>query len=269
MLKHILLGFACSMSVVGYTEVKVSDTFIEQTVVCEPKVRVLLLNESTTALIESKGAYRVYVDNALVYTSAQGIRCAAHALYDGIRWGQNFSKAHCLKIEPVDSGALLFVNGIQYQGALYIHKTDRNCIIVTNELTVEDYLKSVLSIKYLRELDKEALSACVILERTALYERLLARSSQNFWHVTAEEDHYAGYGATKQFYGVEEAVEWTSRLIVDNPDGLIIDAEGLIKANVDRLAVEGYNARQILERFYKDADFVVIESWEEERSDLS
>ncbi|WP_139414304.1 SpoIID/LytB domain-containing protein [Chlamydia abortus] len=268
-LKYILLGLSFSMGIAGYTEVKVSDTFTVQPIVSEPKIRVLLLNESTTALIEAKGPYRLYGDNTLLQHSPHGLRCAAHALYGGVRWGENFPGVQCLKIEPIDDSASLFVNGLQYKGALYIHKTDKHCILVTNELTVEEYLKSILSTKYLKELDKEALSACVILERTALYERLLAKNPQDFWHVTGDEDNYCGYGATKQFYGVEEAVDWTSRLIVDNPEGLIIDADGLLKASVDRLAIEGYNARQILEKFYKNADFVVIESWNDEANEIS
>ena len=133
-----------------------------------------------------------------------------------------------------------------------------------NELAVEDYLKSILSVKYLKELDKEALSACVILERTALYERLLAGNSNNFWHVNAQDDCYGGFGVTSQFYGVEEAVDWTSRLVLDNPEGLVFNADYLLQENVGRLAIEGYNARQILEKFYKDAELVVIESWEDD-----
>ncbi|ANG66434.1 SpoIID/LytB domain-containing protein [Chlamydia gallinacea] len=267
--KYVLLSLSLSIGASSYAEVKVSDAFVEQSMVSEPKIRVLLLDESTTALIEAKGPYRLYGDNVLLQTASQGLRCAAHALYGGVRWGENFSGVQCLKIEPIEDTALLFVNGLQYKGALYIYKTERNCIVITNELTVEEYLKSILSTKYLKELDKEALSACVILERTALYERLLSKNPQTFWHVTAEEDHYFGYGATKQFYGVEDAVDWTARLIVDNPEGLIIDADGLLQANVDRLAVEGYNARQILEKFYKNADFVVIESWSNDVADMS
>lgn len=102
------------------------------------------------------------------------------------------------------------------------------------------------------------------LERTALYERLLAGNSHSFWHVNAQEDRYGGFGVTSQFYGVEEAVDWTSRLVLDNPEGLVFNADYLLRANVDHLAIEGYNARQILEKFYKDADLVVIESWEDD-----
>lgn len=251
------------LSVASYAEVKVSDAFVAHTI-AEPKIRVLLLDDNTTALIEAKGGYRVYGDNLLLLTASQGQRCAAHALYGGIRWGDSFPDVHCLKIEPSDQTASLFVNGIQYQGALYVRKTQKNCITVVNEVTVEDYLKSTLSVKYLKELDKEALSACVILERTALYERLLAKEPQAFWHVTLDEDHYGGYGITRQSFGVEEAVDWTSRLVLDNPEGLTVDADALLKTNVDRFAIEGCNARQILEQFYKDADFVVIESWSEE-----
>ncbi|EPP37491.1 hypothetical protein BOKEGFJH_00208 [Chlamydia avium] len=266
--KYILLGLSFSIGASSYAEVKVSDAFVEQPIVSEPKIRVLILNESTTALVEAKGAYRLYGDNTLLQSTSQGLRCAAHALYGGVRWGENFPGVQCLKVEPIEDSASLFVNGLQYKGVLYICKTEKNCIIVINELTIEEYLKSVLSMKYLKELDKEALSACVILERTALYERLLAKDPQTFWHITADEDHYFGYGMTKQFYGVEDAVDWTSRLIVDNPEGLIIDADGLLQANVDRLAVEGYNARQILEKFYKDADFVVIESWSDDLEEI-
>ncbi|ANH79122.1 SpoIID/LytB domain-containing protein [Candidatus Chlamydia sanziniae] len=262
--KHILIGLSLAINIIGYAEVKVSDTFIKQDVLAEPKVRVLLLRESTTALIEAKGAYRVYGDNVLLQTAAQGQRCAVHALYEGIRWGEHYPGVQCLKIEPAEVTASLFLNGIQYQGSLYIHQTADHCIRISNEVTIEDYLKSVLSIKYLRELDKEALSACVILERTALYEKLLAKNPQNFFHLKAEEEGYAGFGVTKQFYGVEEAVDWTARLVIDSPEGLVVDADSLLKSHVDRFAIEGYNARQILEQFYKNIDFVVIESWDED-----
>ncbi|SPN73526.1 H-34,SpoIID/LytB domain,Stage II sporulation protein [Chlamydia serpentis] len=263
-LQYVLLGLFFSTSISGTSEVKVSDTFIKQATVVEPKIRILLANESTTALIEAKGPYRIYGDNVLLDTAIQGQRCVVHALYEGIRWGEFYPGLQCLKIEPIDESASLFFNGIQYQGALYVHRKDNHCIMVSNEVAIEDYLKSVLSIKYLKELDKEALSACVILERTALYERLLARNPQNFWHLKADEENYAGFGVTKQFYGIEEAVDWTARLVVDSPQGLMLDAQGLLQSNVDRLAIEGLNARQILEKFYKDIDFVVIESWNEE-----
>lgn len=259
----VLLGVFCGVSGVGDADVKVSDALL-QSILVEPKIRVLLLSESTTALIEAKGAFSVFGDGELLRVSSQGQRCAAHALYGGIRWGENYPNVECLKIEPLDGAASLFVNGIQYKGAIYIHRTDRSCLFIVNELAVEDYLKSTLSVKYLKELDKEALSACVILERTALYERLLAGNSHSFWHVNAQEDRYGGFGVTSQFYGVEEAVDWTSRLVLDNPEGLVFNADYLLRANVDRLAIEGYNARQILEKFYKDADLVAIESWEDD-----
>ncbi|AGS01836.1 SpoIID/LytB domain-containing protein [Chlamydia trachomatis] len=259
----VLLGVFCGVSGVGDADVKVSDA-LSQSILVEPKIRVLLLSESTTALIEAKGAFSVFGDGELLRVSSQGQRCAAHALYGGIRWGENYPNVECLKIEPLDGAASLFVDGIQYKGAIYIHRTDRSCLFIVNELAVEDYLKSTLSVKYLKELDKEALSACVILERTALYERLLAGNSHSFWHVNAQEDRYGGFGVTSQFYGVEEAVDWTSRLVLDNPEGLVFNADYLLRANVDRLAIEGYNARQILEKFYKDADLVVIESWEDD-----
>lgn len=262
--RHILLGLSLSMSCVSLAEVKVSDAFVTQELISEPKIRVLLLEESTTALIEAKGMHRVYGDGELLGAFGQGRRCAAHALYGGIRWGDNYPNVQHLKIEPMEADASLFVNGIQYQGAVHIHKTENHCIVVVNELTIEDYLKSVLSVKYLKEMDKEALSACVILERTALYEQLLANPLQQPWNIVAKDVNYAGYGVTRQAYGVEEAVDWTSRLVLDNPEGLIIDADGLLKENIDRFAIEGYNARQILEQFYKEADFVVIESWDNE-----
>lgn len=269
-LQHILLGIVFGVGVLGHAEIKVSDAFVVQEGMSQPKIRVLLLEERTVALIEAKGAHKIYGDGELLRTTTHGVRLAAHALYDGIRWGENFPGVSCLKIEPMNDSASLFVNGIQYKGAVYIQKTESRCIVVVNELSVEDYLKSVLSVKYLRELDKEALSACVILERTALYEKLLEKHPQSFWHVVAQEERYLGFGVTKQFYGVEEAVDWTSRLVLDNPEGLLLSADDLLKNNVDCLAIEGYNARQILEKFYADANFVVIEAWEDcDRDELS
>lgn len=263
-LQHIILGLVLGLSCISHAEIKVSDAFVVQEKTTQPKIRVLLLEGKTVALIEAKGAHKIYGDGLLLRTATHGARLVTHALYDGIRWGDVYPEISCLKIEPADDSASLFVNGIQYKGAIYIHKDESRCITVVNEVSVEDYLKSVLSVKYLKELDKEALSACVILERTELYEKLLEKQPQSFWHVSADEERYLGFGVTKQFYGVEEAVDWTSRLVLDNPDGVLLTARDLLKKNVDCLAIEGYNARQILEKFYADANFVVIESWEED-----
>lgn len=268
-LRHAFFGFIFGLSVLGYAEVKVSDAFVAQEEVSQPKIRVLLLEERTTALIEAKGPHHIYGDNVLLRSHSRGSRLAVHALYDGIHWGENFANVECLKIEPVGDSATLFVNGIQYKGSVYIRQTGSRCIAVVNELSIEDYLKSVLSVRYLKELDKEALSACVILERTSLYEKLLEKHPQSFWHVSAQEEQYLGFGVTKQMYGVEEAVDWTSRLVLDNPEGLFMDADALLQSNVDCLAIEGFNARQILEKFYVNADFVVIDSWSEDVEEIS
>lgn len=268
-LRHALFSFICGLSMLGYAEVKVSDAFVAQEEVSQPKIRVLLLDERTTALVEAKGPHRIYGDNMLLRQVSHGSRLAAYALYGGIHWGENFANVECLKIEPVGDNASLFVNGIQYKGSVYIQQTSSRCIVVVNEVSIEDYLKSVLSVKYLKELDKEALSACVILERTALYEKLLEKHPQSFWHVSAQEERYFGFGVTKQLYGVEEAVDWTSRLVLDNPEGLVLDADALLQSNVDCLAIEGFNARQILEKFYTNADFVVIDAWNEDAEEIS
>ncbi|WP_213318450.1 SpoIID/LytB domain-containing protein [Chlamydiifrater volucris] len=260
-LKHLVISLLLFSSQVLRAEITASDQFVKQGIDQEPKVRVLVVEESTTALVEAKGAHRVFGNGRILQTSFQGKRSAVHALYEGVRWGEEYPGVSCLKVEPLDEGASLFVNGIQYKGSVYIHKTGRGCIVVTNELTVEDYLKSVLSVKYLSPLDKEALSACVILERTALYEKLLSIGENCFWHLMASREGYGGYGVTRRSFGVEEAVDWTCRLVLDNEEGLSVDADALLKNGVEHLAVEGLNARQILEKFYPQADFVVIDSW--------
>ena len=46
----VLLGVFCGVGVVGDADVKVSDA-LSQSILNEPKIRVLLLKESTTALV--------------------------------------------------------------------------------------------------------------------------------------------------------------------------------------------------------------------------
>lgn len=245
-------------------EITVSDSFCEEGQKQDPMVKVLLKEGVTTALVESRGAYDLSSNGVHIGSFVQGKRAAVHALYENLRWGEQVIKAQNFTITSKDDGSL-FVNGIQYKGVINVSRKDGEITLsIVNEVSVEEFLRSILSVKYLQVLSKEALSAFVILERTSFYERLLSKMSGNeLWHVKAEEENYFGYGVTRRFFGVEEAVDWTTRLILDDGAPLMnFEIKDEISEKIVRLAGQGLNAKQILEIFWPAANFVVIDKWD-------
>ncbi|MEG0287780.1 MAG: SpoIID/LytB domain-containing protein [Victivallaceae bacterium] len=248
------------------SEITVTDSFCETSRKKDPILKVLLVENATTVLIESKGPYDLSGNGVYIGTYNQGKRANVHGLYGTLRWGEQLTESKHLVLTSTEEDGTLFVNGLQYKGSLHIYLAEDNLSLsVVNEISSEDFLRSVLSVKYLKAVPKEALSAFVILERTAFYERLLAQASYDkLWHLRADQEGYLGYGVTKRFYGVEEAVDWTMRLILDNPVTLIEPKlKGEIEDKIIRLAAQGFNAKQILEVFYPEVEFMVIDGWDE------
>src|SRR6185503_3499411 len=57
-----------------------------------PKVRILLAEDVISALIESKGAYKVVnrADGSILSSGSMSKRYGLHALQKGLRWGEEY-----------------------------------------------------------------------------------------------------------------------------------------------------------------------------------
>jgi stage II sporulation protein D len=139
-----------------------------------------------------------------------------HELENGLKWGEEFAGIHQIYIKPRSEDASIFVNGIQYSGAIAIFGISGRVNIV-NDLDIEDYVKAILAPQFNASTEPEVLSALAILTRTDAYYNAI-RSSNSFFHVVASEVGYQGSALTVPDSPNEKAVETTKYLILVHPN---------------------------------------------------
>jgi|ERR1700722_8582328 len=235
-----------------------------------PKIKVLLEKDVSSAFLEARGAFRVIrKDGGAILSSGKlGKRFVVHALQDGLRWGEEYPDVYQITVIPLASNSCLYVNGIQYKGAISIYHVRDNHVTIVNEVSIEDYVKATLSIQYEEIFPKEAMAALAIAARTEAYNRALqGQSITRPWDVTAQDANYYGFGVTQRKNGVEEAVDWTRYMVIESikQNGSAQNVH-LSSAKADELAKKGFDAQKILKATFPhtkigatiDADEVTI-----------
>lgn len=188
-------------------------------------IKVRIAHKIKSALLEVKGAYKVYKakNGALLSFGHVGKRFVIHPMQEGLRWGEEYPDIFQIAIVPDDPDTTLYVDGIQYKGALYVYQS-RNKISIVNEVDIEDYTKSLLGPLFDTALESEAMAALAITCRTQAYHQVItaekANLNQGLWHITREEAKYFGYGVTGSHNGVDEAVDSTWHIVMEqvSPD---------------------------------------------------
>lgn len=178
-------------------------------------IKVLLLENVDGALVEVKGrGYKIYDPhtNNRLGTRFFGKRYYVQALKNGLKWGEFFPKTYQIMIEPDEPSTTLLVDGKEYKGSLYIYQVGDK-VHVINELSLDEYVSSVLGTKINQAYAPEALAATAITERTEAFYRAW-KNKDSYWHVRASEVGYQGYAATHRPYGVDEAVKKTKNMIM-------------------------------------------------------
>lgn len=275
----LVLGLVC-----GVPEVQASRRMVERRspqttgeflVTDSPTIKVLLAQNVASALLEAKGAFRVYKmqNGAPISYGSTGKRYVVHPLPDGLRWGEVFPDVFQIVIVPEEPNGMVYVDGHQYRGAIHISQ-NRNRITIVNEVDVEDFLKSTLTKEVPEGIAKEALAALAITARTQAYFRVATAAERAAWHVTAQETNYLGYGVTKKVPAMEEAVEGTRLIALEQKDVKKAMAETVMPFEVSwgegcagskdmldlrkaaEMAERGMDATRILHAFFPEAKVV-------------
>lgn len=190
-----------------------------QTTLAPSNIQILLEKDSPGALLEVKGSYYIYNphDGSRVASGILGKRFMIHELENGLKWGEEFAGIHQIYIKPRSEETSIFVNGIQYNGAVAIFGVS-GVINVVNDVSIEDYIKSILSVQFPTPLESETLSALAIASRTEAYFQ--ARKSQDsFWHVIASEVGYQGAAMVIPGSPIDRIVTASKGLILVHPAG--------------------------------------------------
>ena len=180
----------------------------------QPSVRVLLLHDSPKAVLEVKGRYTV-VDpktDAVLSSGFQGKRRTVEALQDGLKWGEEFPGVYQIALIPYSAETSVFVDNIEYKGSVYVYDIGGTLSIV-NKVPIEEYLSSVLGLRYSEDLSQELIAALAIAVRTqTYYEARHAKTA--YWDIDAKKEGYHGYALSRRFKGIENAIQETKHMVL-------------------------------------------------------
>ena len=181
-----------------------------------PKIKVLVADKLDGVYIEVSGAHNIYdpLTKSRLGTRFVGKGCFLQPLRTGMMWGEQFPGVYQIRITPDNEQTTILVNGTQYRGELLVYQFDDQ-ISVVNEVSIEDYVKTVVSPRFVKSLGTEAMAAVAISARTDAYHKSAVKKDA-YWHVRASEVGYLGLHLTVANNGVKEAVDSTRHLVLIN-----------------------------------------------------
>ncbi len=194
---------------------RIKTVFVEPEAEQAPTIRVLIAHSIPSALVEVKGKYNVddpFI-NKNVANRFSPRRAYIEPTKEGLKWGEVFLDRFQVKIIPDDAKTRLVVNGIEYNGVLYVYDVGGGKISIINEVPIEDYVVAVLSPMFDHALSKETMNAIAIATRTDAFHH--SQHAQNpLWHVQAKQVGYQGYALGSKHNGVREAVDNTRYMVM-------------------------------------------------------
>lgn len=236
-----------------------------------PKIKVLIVHDQPGVVLEVKGKYKILDPHAKEHISTRfvGKRKFIQAVRDGIKWGEEFPGVHQLKIVPDEKTTTTLIDGIEYRGAIYVYDVD-GAISIVNETYIEDYLTSILALRYRDPQPEEALATIAIAARTTAYYQAENPKSE-FWAADGRQVGFQGFVTTRQPSGIERAIRATRYMVMSRSSGkkgqinpFIADwkqpgqSKSAVQAivsqiglnQVDEMAKQGEHAAQILAKAF-------------------
>lgn len=200
-----------------------AESFASYERIAEPmaprNIQILIEKDVDGILLEVKGPYYIFNphDGTRVSSGLLGKRFMIHELENGLKWGEEFPGIHQIYIKPRSSETSIFINGIQYAGAIAIYGV-AGTINIVNDIDIESYVKAKLTSQFLAPYEPEVMSALAILVRTDAYYHAMRAIPSSFWHVSAEEVDYQGSALVVSNSAIDRAVESTRHLILLHPE---------------------------------------------------
>ncbi len=178
-------------------------------------VKVLIAENINGALLDVPGSYKVLnPENQKILSSGfRGKRYYLQTNKAGLKWGEGYPGIHQIKVVSTGPDLTILVDGIQYKGNIEVYDINSKIQIV-NEVDVEDYLRSVLSLEFATDKHEPAVyDALAIAMRTHIYNTV-AHSFNPYWDLQAKDVQYFGEGQTKINEAIERAVLSTKGMIM-------------------------------------------------------
>lgn len=182
-----------------------------------PKIKVLIVHDQDSVVVEVKGKYKIYDPHNGEHISTRfvGKRKSMQAVRNGIKWGEEFPGLYQLLIVPEEKSTTTLIDGVEYRGPIFVYDIG-GTISVVNEILIEDYLSSILAQRYREKMPREFLAAVAITERTNAYYAA-AHPKNQYWSVDARPVDYQGYSVVDQSSEIEKAVADTRYMVMSYP----------------------------------------------------
>ncbi|MBS3904157.1 MAG: SpoIID/LytB domain-containing protein [Simkania sp.] len=177
-------------------------------------IKILIADKADGAILEVKGRYDIFNPHTQlpITSSILGKRAAIYAHGEGVKWDDPFPYINQMRIVPSNPESSILINGIEYRGCIEIYNLN-GVISIVNEVDIENFLKSTLSVQLTHVSDPKVLEALAIVARTNAYY-LASRNFQAQWHIRANETDYMGYGVTLQHLAIDRAIENTRHMVM-------------------------------------------------------
>jgi len=254
---------------------KLKNVFVNKDAPKPPTIKVLITHETDNVNMEVKGDYNIYdpYKNETLGAYFGGKAYPVKAISTGIRWGEEFPGVYQLQVMPDNQNVTTVVNGKEYKGIINVYDIG-GAISIVNEIKIEDYIQSIMTATYSKDLPEEALAAAAIAARTqALY--LASSSTNRYWNVDADEVNYHGVtrrpsdnlaralASTK--YMVLSQTSAYEGVITPFPISIVTEngkpakaQKKLILADAIAMAQKGENAARILQKAFPDAKIELV-----------
>lgn len=181
-------------------------------------IQVLLAKDVSEVLLEVKGPYYIFNphDGSRVASGLLGKRFMIREIDSGLKWGEEFAGIHQIYIKPRSAETSIFIDGIQYNGAIAIYGIN-GLVQVVNDIDIESFVKAQLTAQFPTPLEPEVMSALAILSRTDAYYHATA-STDSFWHLSAADANYQGSALVVSNSLIDKSVDTTRHLILVHPE---------------------------------------------------
>ncbi len=197
-----------------FTSLALADT-PDHTIDKPPTIRVLIKQDASGSLIETKGGYKVYnpQNGKLLSSGLLGKRFFTLPQKDGLKWGEGFPGVFQLQIVSSSPDSSILVDGIEYRGFMEIYSYDQKIQII-NEVDIETYISSVMTKELSsRHFAPPVLEALAVVYRTNAYHTAL-KNHGSYYHIKASDVSYGGIASTLIDYSIEKAIHQTKHLVM-------------------------------------------------------
>jgi len=186
------------------------------------EVRVAVLKDAENFVLSIRGKYEIWdlADNRLLLEAKRLQKSRVIAVDNGIHIGHSFFPIKRIRIRMQKDASLYGpLTRRRYRGVMDIIADDKNKILVTNILDLEDYVKGVLYHEVSHKWPMEATKAQAVATRTYSLYQTIENKNQPF-DVTS--DIYS------QVYGGRSAERYRTNIAAERTKGLILKYKGQV-----------------------------------------